>query len=271
LSRQQGVDNALSQPSFPDLYERVLVPAIFGRYARDLIERARPIGPSARVLDLGCGTGIVARLLRERLGGAARISGVDANPGMIAKARALAPDLAWHEGNAMALPFADGSFDLVFCQQMLQFAPDRAQAVREMRRVLAPGGRLLVSTWRSRRESPLIDGLIGIAERHLGPSNDKRYSLADADAVRSLLLEAGFADVQIAPVTLTEHHAQFNVRMNAVAAGFELGTLSDDERERRLAAVEADAAALLARFAVDGGGYATTSAANVATATRPEA
>src|SRR6185436_16088146 len=93
LSRQGSVDNALKQPSFPDIYEATLVPAIFGRYARDLIERARPIGPSARVLDLGCGTGIVARLLRERLGGAARISGCDANPAMVAKARALAPEL----------------------------------------------------------------------------------------------------------------------------------------------------------------------------------
>jgi SAM-dependent methyltransferase len=265
------VDKALSQPSFPDFYERVLVPAIFGRYARDLIERARPIGPSARVLDLGCGTGIVARLLRERLGGAARITGLDANPAMIAKARALAPELEWHEGNAMALPFADGSFDLVFCQQMLQFAPDRAQAVREMWRVLAPGGRLLVSTWRSRRESPLIDGLVGVAERHLGRSNDKRFSLPDPEALRPLLLEAGFADVQIAAATLPEHHAEFDVRLNAMAASFELSDLSADERERRLAAVEADAAAVLARFAADGGGYATTSSANVATANRPEA
>src|SRR5512132_4330815 len=98
------------QPDFADVFERVLVPAIFDRYARDLIDRARPIGPADRILDLGCGTGIVARLLRERLGGAAKLTGLDASPLMIAKAREVAPELAWQEGNAMAMPFADGSF-----------------------------------------------------------------------------------------------------------------------------------------------------------------
>src|SRR5512132_1958212 len=119
------------QPDFADVFERVLVPAIFDRYARDLIERARPFGPSDRILDLGCGTGIVARLLRERLGGAARITGVDISPLMIAKARSIAPELDWHEANAIALPFADCSFEVVLSQQMLQFTSDRATAVRE--------------------------------------------------------------------------------------------------------------------------------------------
>src|SRR5438045_8933638 len=90
-------------PSMPEIYERVLVPAIFDRYARDLVERARPFGPSDRILDLGCGTGIVARVLRERLGGAARLTGVDINAGMLAKARELAPDIDWVEASAGAL------------------------------------------------------------------------------------------------------------------------------------------------------------------------
>jgi ubiquinone/menaquinone biosynthesis C-methylase UbiE len=265
------MDQALSQTNFADTYERALVPAIFGRYARDLIERARPIGPSARILDVGCGTGIVARLLRERLGGAVRISGVDANPMMVAKARALAPDLDWHDGNAMALPFSADAFDLLFCQEALQFVPDRAQAVREMRRVLAPGGRVYVSTWRSRRECPLIDALVGVGERHLGASNDRRFSLSDGDALRGLLVEAGFADVRLEAVTLTEHHVDVNARLNVMAASFDLSGLSDDERERRLAAVEAESIPILARFAVDGGGYTTTSSANVVTAIVPEA
>ena len=121
-------------------YERIEVPASFDRYARDLVERARPIGASDRILDLGCGTGIVARVLRERLGGAASIVGVDASPPMIETARSIAPELDCREGNAMALPFADGSFDLVLCQEMLQFVADRMAALREVRRVLSPGG-----------------------------------------------------------------------------------------------------------------------------------
>src|SRR5689334_20994646 len=102
---------AQKQSNFADGYERTIVPAIFEPYARDLVERARPIGPSARILDLGCGTGIVARVLRERLGGAARIVGLDVSAVMLEKARSLAPELDLREGNAQALPFADGSFD----------------------------------------------------------------------------------------------------------------------------------------------------------------
>src|SRR5258706_15001265 len=86
-------------------------------YARDLVERARPIGASDRILDLGCGTGAVARVLRERLGGAASIVGVDPSPPMIEKARSIEPELDWRVADAIALPFADGSFGLVLCPE----------------------------------------------------------------------------------------------------------------------------------------------------------
>jgi len=154
---------------------------VVDRYARDLVERARPIGAADRILDLGCGTGIVARILRERLGGAANIVGVDASPSMIEEARSIEPELDWRVGNAMALPFVDGSFDLVLCQEMLQFVPDRLAALREVQRVLSPGGRLLVSTWRPRSEQ-----------------------LFDGAALGQALTEAGFTDVRVATVSLTE-------------------------------------------------------------------
>src|SRR6266566_10173217 len=98
--------------------------ALAWRCAHDLVERARPIGASDRILDLGCGTGIVARVLRERLGGAANIVGLDASTAMIEKARSFEPELEWRVGDAVAMPFADASFDLVLCQEMLSFVPD---------------------------------------------------------------------------------------------------------------------------------------------------
>jgi SAM-dependent methyltransferase len=263
------MEQALRQPNFAEAYERFVVPAIFDRYARDLIERARPIGPAARVLDLGCGTGIVARLLRERLGGAARITGLDVSAPMLAVARSIVPEIDWREGDAMALPFPDGAFELVLCQEMLQFTPDRAKAVREMRRVLAPGGRLLLSTWRSRRECPLHEAAGQVAERHLGTPDERRFALGDGDALAALLVEAGFADVRIEVVTLVEQWTEFPIRPSALAANFDLAGLTDAERERRLAAVEADTIPVLARFAADGGGFTAPSSANVASAVNP--
>jgi ubiquinone/menaquinone biosynthesis C-methylase UbiE len=256
------------QPSIADVFEDVLVPAIFRPYASALIERARPIGPSHRVLDLGCGTGIVARLLRERLGGAAQITGADVSPPMIAKARAVAPDVQWHEADAASLPFPDGSFDLVLCQQMLQFVPDRLAVLREVRRVLSPGGKLLLSTWRPRVHQPLFEALGRVAEQHLGASNDRRFIL-DGDALGELLAAAGFTSVTVETCSLTERYQAFPVRPSALAGNFDLSALSEEERERRLAAVEADSAPVLARFAAPGGGYVATSIANVAIATVP--
>ena len=262
-----SLEAALRQPNFADAYERMVVPAIFDRYARDLVERARPIGASDRILDLGCGTGIVARVLRERLGGAANIVGIDANALMIEKARATAPEIDFREGNAMALPFTDGSFDLVLCQEMLQFVPDRLAALREVRRVLNPGGRFITSTWRPRSEQPLFEALGRVAERHLGQSNDARWSLDGPELARALA-EAGFADIRLETVSFTDRFQEFSARMNAMAANFDLASLSDTEKERRFAAIEADSAEVFARFALDEG-FGAPSIANVATAVSP--
>jgi ubiquinone/menaquinone biosynthesis C-methylase UbiE len=255
------MEAVMSQPNFADIFESVLVPAIFRPYGEALIDRARPIGPSDRILDLGCGTGIIARLLRERLGGGARITGLDVSPPMIAKARSLAPELEWHEGNAMALPFADHAFDVVLCQQMLQFVPSPAAALREAKRVLAPGGRLLVSTWRPRVHQPMFEALGQLAERHLGPSNDKRFAL-DGEPLRELLVEAGFTDIAIETCALVDHYVTFPVRGSTLAANHDLAAFAD--AERRLALIEVESAEVLARFAAPGGGIDGPTITNVA-------
>jgi len=262
------MERAQALPDFAEIYERVVVPAIFDRYARDLVERARPIGPSARVLDLGCGTGIVSRVLRERLGGAARLTGADANAAMLAVARRLAPDVDWREADAMSLPFADASFDLVLAQEMLQFVPDRAAAAREVHRVLAPGGRFVASTWRASDEQPLYQAIGPIAERYFGPANDKRMSFGDAGALRALVEGAGFTDVRVETVSLVEDWKDVPMRMHVHAAAHDLTGLAPDELERRFAAYETEARAALARFATPDGRFAMASFANVATARR---
>src|SRR5712664_1454339 len=112
--------------SGPEIYERHMVPAIFGPWAVDLVKLAALI-PGERVLDVACGTGIVARLAAERVGPMGRVIGLDLNAGMLTVARSASAgteNIEWREGNATALPFADKTFELVLCQQGLQFFPD---------------------------------------------------------------------------------------------------------------------------------------------------
>jgi SAM-dependent methyltransferase len=167
----------------------------------------------------------------------------------------------------MALPFPDGSFELVFCQQMLQFVPDRLAALREARRVLARGGRLFMSSWRARSEQPFHEALGRIAERHLGASRDARWSLGAAELGHAVA-EAGFTDIRIDSVSLGECFREVPLRLNAMAAGFDLGALSDAERERRLAAIEADSVEVLTRFA-QSEGVGAPSVTNIVTAVAP--
>jgi ubiquinone/menaquinone biosynthesis C-methylase UbiE len=251
-SEETTMEAALRTRGVAEIYERTLVPSIFAPWAQEILERARPIGPADRVLDLGCGTGIVARLLRERLGGAARITGLDASADMIEMARALAPELEWREGNAMKLPFADASFELVVAQQMLQFVPEPAAALREIRRVLVPGGRFVAATWRPRHELPLYEVLGQVAERHLGVAHEKRFLLGDDAALRAMLAEAGFSDVRVDVVTRIDRFREFPYRLSALAANFDLSTLSEAEREARLSALEAESREAAQRFISDG-------------------
>src|SRR5436309_1061779 len=124
-----------------EMYERGLVPAIFAPWATILIEQAA-LQPGDRVLDVACGTGVVARLAALQVGSTGQNIGLDNNTGMLAVARSLPPipgvSLEWQEGNALAMPFADASFDVLLCQQGLQFFPDRSAALCEMHRVLVP-------------------------------------------------------------------------------------------------------------------------------------
>src|SRR5437867_1567189 len=143
--------------SAAELYERYLVPAIFEPWAMALVALAAP-QPGERVLDVACGTGTVARLAAQHVGPTGQVMGLDVNPGMLAVALGLPPPqgvpIAWQEGDAMAMPLADAAFDVVLCQQGLQFFPDRAVALREMHRVVAPGGRVALRGWRSIQYSP---------------------------------------------------------------------------------------------------------------------
>src|ERR1700753_3065495 len=140
-----------------EIYERELVPAVFGVWAPILVELAQPrIGD--RVIDIACGTGIVARTAATIVGPVGAVVGIDLNPGMLGVARSISSTgpLHWQEASADKLPFPDGSFNVVCCQLGLQFFPDRAAALREMRRGSSANGRLALMVWRGIHEVPVL-------------------------------------------------------------------------------------------------------------------
>jgi ubiquinone/menaquinone biosynthesis C-methylase UbiE len=182
-------------------YESFMVPAFLEPWAGDLLALARP-APGERVLDVACGTGVIARHVAPLVGATGAVAALDLNPAMLAVARSLpAPagaPVAWHQGNALELPFPDDSFDLVLCQQGLQFMPDRRRALAEMRRVLAPGGRVALSVWQAVERNPLSQAIGDAVGRRIEATGfNIAFSLGDERELRDLMEGAGFGPVEI--------------------------------------------------------------------------
>jgi ubiquinone/menaquinone biosynthesis C-methylase UbiE len=218
--------------SAPELYQRYLVPAVTALWAADLVDHVA-LQPGERVLDVACGTGVVARVAAERVGADGRVAALDLNPGMLAVAKALpavvGAKIDWWEGSALALPFPVASFDVVLCQFGLQFFPDRPTALTEIRRVLKDGGRVGLSVFGPIEHNPATFALANALDHHLGTeaSLAKRteHALADTDTLRQLLIGSGFHDVVISTATKTIHFPSAAEYVRVQLAATPLATL----------------------------------------------
>lgn len=205
-----------TKPTPPEMYEQILVPAVVEPLSKKVIALAAP-RPGERVLDLACGTGAVARAVAPIVGAAGAVVGVDVLPGMLAVARSLpAPDGAtveWVEADAGETGLPDASFDLVICQQGLQFFSDRGAAVAEVLRVLAPGGRFVAAVWQAVERQPFWKGFTAVEARNLAPLGlapedvTVPFSFGDAAALRTLLEKAGFERVEVSTAMIMANFA----------------------------------------------------------------
>ena len=192
-------------------YENYMVPSLFAPWASYLVQSANP-QPGERVLDVACGTGIVARRIAPHVGSQGGVIGLDLNPDMLSVGRAAAEReglaIGWRVGPAEQLQFPDGSFDLVVCQFGLMFFADRHTALTEMHRILRTGGRVVVSVWQGLDRHPFYLTLHEVSKQHLGKSSVQAvFSLGDSDELSRLLAEAGFQQVEIEPASLTARFA----------------------------------------------------------------
>lgn len=186
--------------SVAEVYERYMVPAAFALWAADLLALLA-LQPGSRVLDVACGTGIVARMAAPYTGATGVVVGLDLHGGMLAVARTQASTGVWVQGSATALPFATSAFDVVVCQQGLQFFPDRLAALREMHRVLRAGGRVALVVWGPLEHNPGHAALARGLAQHMGTAVaavlQTSFSLGEAETCRQLLDQAGFCDVTL--------------------------------------------------------------------------
>jgi ubiquinone/menaquinone biosynthesis C-methylase UbiE len=205
-----------------EIYERHTVQRFGLMGARDLLD-LQPPRSGDRALDVACGTGAVTRLVAERVTPRGRAIGLDVDPAMLAVGRTVVthPNVAWLTAGALELPLDEGVFDLVFCQQGLQFFSDRLQTLREMRRVLRSGGRLGISCWRSAEDSPPYAAIERALRRRLGPERSAlpRFALGDGGQLRRLIEDAGFREVKVHRRTTLVEWPSTDLFVRAIAAG----------------------------------------------------
>jgi SAM-dependent methyltransferase len=236
-----------------EVYEQCLVPAIVGRWAAHVADAAR-IAPGDRVLDVGCGTGVLARVAADRVAADGQVTGLDLNAGMLAVARRLRPGIDWCQGDATKLPFADASFDVVVSQFALMFFPDRAAALSEMMRVLRPGGRLAVAVWGPFERATGYVILTEIARRRCGQAAadvlTAPFALGDSDILRNLFQAAGIDDVAVELRKGTMTFPTIEAFVETEVKGSPLEALLDDQGYQGLMREAQDK---LRRFRADGG------------------
>lgn len=256
-----------------EFYERWPVPYILGPWAPVLLDIAA-LRSGDNVLDIACGTGVVARLAARSVEPGGTVTGLDLNPGMLAMARALPlpPGIAvdWREGSALALPFAPQTFDVVVCQQGLQFFPDRPLALREMRRVLRPNGRVAVSVWSqpTALNLALREALKRWVSVTAADTMATAQSLTDPDELQRLVAGAGFDGTTVRTVSMITRVPSLD--------DFVPGQLAAAPVARDVAAAGAEALAAIVRDVkaamqpyVDGYGVAYPAEANLAYARVP--
>lgn len=220
-----------------EAYESKFVPALFGEWAPHLVDAAG-VKPGHAVLDVACGTGVVARETADRLGGNGTVVGVDLNDAMLTVARRLRPDIEWRQGDVSKLPFDDVSFDAVLCQASLMFFPDRAQALREMARVTVDGGIVAVQVWAALDAQPGYGPFVEVAARHAGPEAVDLLSaywvLGDLDLVCALIGAAGLEVTATGTRTGTARFESIDEFVKIEVEGTPLIDRIDDQVYRRI-------------------------------------
>jgi ubiquinone/menaquinone biosynthesis C-methylase UbiE len=251
-----------------EIYEEFFIPALFQEWAGRVADVAH-IQTGQRVLDVACGTGILARTVSNRVGINGSVVGLDINEGMLAVAAKKAPAVEWRQGKAEALPFENNSFDAVVSQFGLMFFEDRQAAIREMFRVLKSGGHLAVAVWDSLDNTPGYAAVVKLLQRLFGEQTANAirapFILGDVEELRSLFRDAGIPDVQITTIAGTARFPSIEAWVYTDIKGWVLADMLDDEQ---FALLLGEARQTLASFVTADGSVAFSAPAHIISAVK---
>lgn len=226
-------DSGQLTSSAAEIYDEFFLPALFEAWPPQLVAAAQ-LGPGMRVVDVACGTGVLTLQAAKAVSPGGTAAGVDLNSGMLAVARRKAPEIDWREAPAEALPFDSADFDAAVSQFGLMFFQDRHAAIREMWRVLRPGGRLAVAVWDSLENTPgysavtaLLAQLFGdeIADLLRAP-----YTLGETGLLEALLLDSGVEKPRVSRVGGEARFPSVRSWMHTDVRGWTLADKLDDRQ-----------------------------------------
>ena len=238
--------------SAAEVYDEFFAPALFDQWPEQVLNAAE-VAPGQRVLDVGCGTGILTRAAAGRVGSQGHVVGLDPNPGMLSVAMRSVEPIEWREGVAESLPFEDGSFHRVVSQFAAMFFTDAETAISEIARVLAPSGRVAIATWAPLAETPGYAAMVDLLDRLFGEEAADAlrapFTFGDVDRMKELLSNS-LSGVEVDVVEGTARFPSIERWVFTDIRGWTLAEMIDDDQ---YAALLAAAESEFARFA-DGTG-----------------
>lgn len=237
-----------------------MVPAIFLPFAEDLVARAT-LQEGEHVLDVACGTGIIARLAWPAIAPSGAIVGLDMNPKMLEVAREVTREegssIEWCEGDAVSMPFQDNRFDAVACQHGIQYFSNQLGALAEMRRVLKARGRIVASLWRAIEFNPghkiVAEALERYVSQEAGATRRAPFKLSQREEIRNLFASAGFAGIIISLSTRMTRFPSAEAMIRIMMAGTPLGTAMEGSDPQLLRTVIDEVTAKLSEYIDDKG------------------
>jgi SAM-dependent methyltransferase len=239
----------------PEFYDRYLGPVLFEPFTASVARRVAASSPRS-VLEIAAGTGLLTAALAWAMPDAV-ITATDLNQAMLDHAVGMrsAPNIYWQQADAQQLPHPDSSFDVTVCQFGAMFFPDRPAAYAQAKRVLHPGGPLVLVIWESLAHND-FPRVMNEAIRAMLPGGTPLFmeriphGYNDIDAIRADLVAGGFAGVEVDTLTILGQHAS----AFEVARGFMYGTpihaafQGDSAQADRERAVQAAADAMRAEL-----------------------